>query len=231
MNKYCFVLSRSIPTISIKQFNAQLIASLPEKLQSISIVRFSLNLVDEYVQPAAPLLIQNQVPPIEAVVFIWSDKSQVDDVCSAVENYAKVLSVYHLQEYEPLHELKKERDGKGSRTSGFMQLAFLKVPNWLSYEQWRSIWQDEHTQVAIEIQSTFIYRQNPIIECISAEDIGFSAIVEEAFPENAMASQSKFYATKCDTELKQRQKTMWQSSQRFIDMNELTVIPTSEYCW
>ena len=119
----------------------------------------------------------------------------------------------------------------GMRTPGMLQLAFLKLPERLQYDEWLSIWQDSHTQVAIDMQSTLIYRQNVVQSCLSDNDLGYSAIVEEAFPLEAMTSQHAFYAVQSDAQLAARQSAMWNSSKRFIDLSDLDVLPTSEYCW
>jgi len=43
------------------------------------------------------------------------------------------------------------------------QVVLLRKPPRLSHEQWLEIWLGSHTQVAIDTQSTFGYRQNVIV--------------------------------------------------------------------
>ena len=168
-------------------------------------------------------------------MFAWFDgEVAVQAMQQVLREYAVILSGYLLRDYLPLTEPKELADQKknnGARTPGMMQLAFLKVPKRLEYDEWLSIWRGQHTQIAIDIQSTFIYRQNVVESCITATDFGYSAIVEEAFPAEAMTSQHAFYAADSDAMLFERQTAMWNSSKRFIDLPDLDVLPTSEYCW
>jgi hypothetical protein len=58
----------------------------------------------------------------------------------------------------------------------------------------------------------------------------FIAIIEECFPEEAMADSEVFYNAKGDEEMLQRNaKIMMDSCNQFIDFNKIEVIPTSRY--
>ena len=217
---------------SLFQLNQQLLNELPSKLKSLGCEHFSVNLFDETVNTAASLRIQNQQPSIDAVVFVWvGDRSLFSHVQSTLNAMATVLCAYSLSEYEPIPAPDELLADSGKRTLGMMQLAFLKVPSRLDYLKWLTTWREQHTQVAIDTQSTFIYRQNVVEECLTTNNLGYSAIVEEAFPLAAMNSQHAFYAASSDEQLADRQALMWQSSKRFIDLSDLDVLPTSEYRW
>jgi len=47
---------------------------------------------------------------------------------------------------------------------------------------WLARWQDDHTQVAIDTQSTFGYTQNAVVRALTEDSPPISAIVEELFP-------------------------------------------------
>ena len=119
----------------------------------------------------------------------------------------------------------------GERTEGFSQVALLRCPSFLSYEDWLSYWKTTHTGVAIETQSTFRYVQNRVV-ARPAEALPYDAIVEECFPTAAMTSAEAFYDAEGQAELfQQRLQAMMESCGKFIDFSEIEVVPTSEYCF
>ena len=136
--------------------------------------------------------------------------------------------VFAVSEKEPLSN-KKYLIKAGERAHGFCQVALLQKPNRLTREKWLSIWQGSHTQVAIETQSTYAYRQNLIEHCYGDNDWLLDAIVEENFPPEAMISDYAFYDAQDDIELGKRQEKMMTSCARFIDFDRIDVVPMSEY--
>lgn len=220
---------------SLEQLNSALLEHVSAQLRERACAHFTINVFDEKVEAAKAMHMQRQQPPINAVVFVWCDnESEFKTVEQVLNTHVTVLSGYALEEFSRIPatpQLQAQQTFNGARTPGMMQLAFLKVPERLEYDEWLSIWRNLHTQVAIDIQSTFIYRQNVIKQCVAGKDIGFTAIVEEAFPVEAMTSQRAFYDAQTDVELVERQTAMWKSSKRFIDLHDLDVLPTSEYCW
>jgi len=231
MKKTAYLLSRKDDQ-SIAQLNSLLLKQVAAELLMSACKHFTINLFDDAVADAAPLRLQRQQPSIDAVLFVWfEDDAALAAVELALAAHATILSAYLLLEHTPIPTPNGLPQSNGMRTPGILQLAFLKVPERLQYDEWLSIWQNSHTQVAIDIQSTFIYRQNVVQSCLSDNDLGYSAIVEEAFPLEAMTSQHAFYAVQSDTQLAARQSAMWNSSKRFIDLSDLDVLPTSEYRW
>ena len=76
-------------------------------------------------------------------------------------------------------------------------------PQRLSQQQWLEIWHGSHTQVAIDTQSTFGYRQNVVARPVTYAAPPFDAIIEENFPAAAMSSQQAFYGVDSDQALKE----------------------------
>ncbi len=100
----------------------------------------------------------------------------------------------------------------------------------LSRDEWLALWQRDHTQVAIDTQATFGYRQNLVVRPLSAGAPAIDAVVEENFPPEAMTSQAAFYDAGDDPELLQRRRAaMLESCRRFIDFDRLDCLPMSEY--
>jgi hypothetical protein len=118
----------------------------------------------------------------------------------------------------------------GDRSPGFSQVTFLQVPPRLDKAAWRRIWFEEHTPVAIDTQANFRYVQNVVVMPLAADCPPFDGIVEESFPTEALRDPAAFFGAHGDPdELKRRMKLMRQSSARFIDLDRLDVIATSEY--
>ena len=109
-------------------------------------------------------------------------------------------------------------------------VVFMSPPSTMETQQWLAVWKDSHTQVAIDTQSTFGYRQNLVVRLLSEDAVPCHAIVEENFPPEAMTSDHAFYATGGDEAVLQKNMTaMMESCSRFIDFQKIDVIPMSEY--
>ena len=117
----------------------------------------------------------------------------------------------------------------GIRTPGLAQIAFLRIPADLDEAEWRHRWQDLHTTVAIEAQSTFGYTQNRVLRPILGDE-RVDAIVEELFPIEAMTSLHAFYGSDGDdAELQRRLDRMMKSVTSFGADRDLDAVPTSRY--
>ena len=143
---------------------------------------------------------------------------------------AATYTGYLVTESEPLRNT-LHRPSSGMRTHGMCQVVFLQQPSRLSREQWLDIWQGSHTDIAIETQSTFGYRQNVIVRQIAGDERNVSAMIEENFPPEAMSSDYCFYGVDTDdkTGLAANMTAMMDSCTRFIDFDKIDVIPMSEY--
>jgi len=118
----------------------------------------------------------------------------------------------------------------GQRTAGWAQLAFLTLPDRLSHAEWRSLWPDSHTQVAIETQANFEYVQNLVVRALTEGAPPYAAIVEECFPEAALTDPFVFFDAVGDpAKFKANLDRMMESCDRFIDRGTIDVIPTGQY--
>lgn len=119
---------------------------------------------------------------------------------------------------------------RGERSYGFTQVSFLQLPAHLSYEQWRKIWFEQHTVVAIEAQATFRYVQNVVVQPLTGDAPSYRGIVEEAFSEPALVDVFAFYdAIGEKDKLRRNMRRMMESSQRFLDFDKIDVVAMSEY--
>lgn len=204
----------------------QELAQLMESYRSdILIGRYAIN--DEDVQEAQHLAMISSAHPKDATISIFvNDDFNIEAFVAMCENLADGVVVYEVLETEPLKEIPPL-----GRVRGMCQIALLKRPAHLTEEQWLTIWQGSHTQIAIDTQSTFSYRQNKVVRVLASGDYPlYDAIVEEQFPSEAMTNRAVFFNAKDDEEkYKANEKAMIDSCMRFVDFSAFECIQMSEY--
>lgn len=217
-------------TESPADFRGKLLGEVSEKLIGLGARKLRISVVDEDVAPADPLRIINSKPPMSGVISVWVDTANNrKPLEAAIEGAVARMAGYLVTESEPIVNTKYVVPD-GQRTPGMNQVALLRKPARLAREQWLEIWHGSHTQVAIDLQSTFGYRQNVVVRPLTYAAPPYDAIVEENFPEAAMTDPNAFYDSVGDeARTKERQKQMFQSCARFIDFDKIDAIPTSEY--
>ncbi|MFK8047648.1 MAG: hypothetical protein AB8B81_04345 [Halioglobus sp.] len=195
--------------------------------ENVRALRFSV--VDSAVSAAAGKRMENCQSLPDGMISMWLNNSgarraQEDVISRAINRFSRYLVV----EAEPI--VNTEHPAlPGERGHGFCQVVFLQRPDRLTEAEWLETWQGSHTQVAIDTQSTFSYRQNVIVRSLSQDDTVFHAMIEENFPPEAMTSDQAFYGVSDDDSLKKNLDAMVNSCSRFIDFDKIDVIPMSEY--
>ena len=189
-----------------------------------------IGVVDEDVAPAASLRMETTKPSITGLVSIWADTSiRRRPFEEVLQGAVARLVGYLVTESEPIVNTKHVA-ADGQRTPGMYQVVLLRKPPRLSHEQWLEIWLGSHTQVAIDTQSTFGYRQNVIVRPLTPAAPPCDAIIEEYFPAEAMTDPMVFYdAAGDEAKRKRHEKAMLDSVMRFIDFDKIDRIPMSEY--
>lgn len=190
-----------------------------------------LAVADSAVDPAASRRMESHAPLPAALLSLWVDFAGAADAWEPLlDPYVSRRAAYLVAEAEPLVSQSLHPSGAGERVNGMCQVVYLRKPAQLDREEWLTIWKGSHTQVAIDTQSTFGYRQNVVVRSLAENTLPFDAIVEEHFPAAAMDSEHAFYDTGGDEKLLQRRMNeMIQSCARFIDFEHIDVIPMSEY--
>jgi hypothetical protein len=215
---------------SERVFRQKLLEKVSPQLIDAGARKLRIGVVDEDVAPAAGLRMGNTKPAIAGLVSIWADTSiRRRPFEEAIQEAVARLDGYLVTESEPIVDTKHvAADGK--RTPGMYQVVVLRKPPRLSYEQWLEIWLGSHTQVAIDTQSTFGYRQNVIVRALTYAALPYDAIIEEYFPAEAMTDPMVFYnAVGDEAKRKRHEKAMFDSVARFIDFDKIDRIPMSEY--
>ena len=171
-------------------------------------------------------------PQMEAVVSVWVDtvmaavRAPIEAVLTGV---ASKVAGYLVTESTPLPNTTRVA-AAGGRTDGFANLAFLRRPERLTREAWLDAWQNGHSQLACDTQSTFGYTQNVVVRPLTADAPGFDGIVEELFPPEALTDLYAFFDAVGDDDKLQRNMTaMGESTDRFGASESIDVVPTSQY--
>lgn len=211
-------------------FRQGLLGPLASRIMDAGARRLRIAVADEGVAPAARLRLEATRPAATGLISIWADTAvRRRPFEEAIGSAVARMAGYLVTESEPIVNT-EHAVADGQRTPGMCQVAILRKPPRLRYEHWLEIWLGSHTQIAIETQSTFGYRQNVIVRPLTYAAPAYDAIVEEHFPAEAMTDQSVFYdAVGDEAKRKANRKSMNDSIARFIDFDKIDVLPMSEY--
>lgn len=194
-------------------------------LRKVGAFTLQVNLDDSEI-PDSALRLQAFAQPLSSVVSVWTEGSP-DAVVSVLRPYAATLAGWQVEERQPLVPPPVP---EGQRADTFAQVAFLRKPAELSYDDWRGHWQGPHTQIAIETQASFGYVQNRVTAKLSVDTPDVDAIVEELFVPEAMSDIHAFYGSNGDqAELDRRLTELMASVAKMGADRDLDVVPTSRY--
>jgi hypothetical protein len=230
MEKAVYILWRR-PEDSKEAFSARLRGDVADELLRLGVRGLQANVADDDVA-AAMLRMATLEPQMEAVVSVWLD-TVMDRVRRPVEDAlaraAARVEGYLVTESEPMRNT-THPPVPGSRTFGLANMAFIRRPSELPREQWLDAWQNHHTEVALDTQSTFGYVQNVVVRPLTADAPAVDGIVEELFPPEAMTDLHAFYdAIGDDDKLAKNMAAMMESIGRFGAGESVDVVPTSQY--
>lgn len=231
MEKLLYPLWKT-PAQTGDEFRDVLLGKLAPQLTVLEGVHgLRLCVADSAVKDAAGRRMEGCAPVPDAMLSLW-----VDFAGAAVrwepliDAHASKKAAYLVAEAEPLVNQAVHPSRPGERVYGMCHVVFLSAPEGMSRNDFLAAWKDSHTQVAIDTQSTFGYRQNLVVRRMSDTARPCHAVVEENFPPEAMTDDHAFYATGGDDAiLKKHMTAMIESCSRFIDFATLDVIPMSEY--
>jgi len=209
-------------------FNNRLLGPLRQKLAGMGADRLQFNVVDDTVAAGAPLRQENLRPGPAAVVMFWANSSHIRKPFEkALEEEAPRIAGYAVTESTVIPITETHADGQ--RTRGFSQVSMIQRPPRVTPEQYMDTWLSSHTRVGVETQSNFYYCQNIVNRVLTAGAPIFASIVEECFPTEAMSDPKAFYEARDQAEFDQRLDRMMTSCGRFIDMDKIDVLITSEF--
>jgi hypothetical protein len=168
-------------------------------------------------------------PPAVAFVSLWTPQYYGDQIAAAttlLSSLCAQAAAYLVTESVPLAPPHTE---PGARTPGFANVALLRKPANLDDATWLHRWHRDHTQVALDTQSTFGYVQNTVVRPLTADAPPISAIVEELFPIEAVSDLHAFFGAVDDADLGDRMGRMVASTTAFGANENVDTVPTSRY--
>ena len=199
----------------------------PLRLAGARGIRISVH--DEDVYAGVPQVVPDfpKDPPIRAMLSFWLDRADRRGPCEdALGRNAKGFAGYLVVESCPLvHTVEP-----GERTSGVNQVTCITRRQGLDYDTFLKIWQQEHCEVAIELQSTRGYVRNEIVRALTESAPPFDAVVEEIFPLEALTDQRVLYNyAESEEVLAEGVARMVGSAERFLDFETMEMHFMSEY--
>lgn len=200
---------------------------LGEALARSAAVEAVLNIGDPRVADAM-LRLTTFDAPVEAVVTLTlAAETAVSAAVAVLTDRSTRVAGWQVDVVTPLPP---RPTAVGDRAEGLANLAFLRRPADLPYEQWLECWRGKHTRVAIDTQATFGYIQNRIVEPVTPDAPQIAAVVEEHFPIEALHDMHAFYGSGGDdAELARRVGLMMESIATFGADRDIDVVPTSRY--
>jgi hypothetical protein len=213
-------------------FNAGLLADLPAALTAADAQNLRINVTDAHVAAGAALCQSRGELQHDATVQFWLPSANASlraAIDAALARHSARFAAWVVAESTVIANTAHPACG-GTRTEGWAQLAFLTRPQAMDRAQWLEQWQDRHTAVAIETQSTFEYVQNTVVRALTPSAPPYAAIVEECFPAAALTDPLQFFAAPGDpARFRANLARMMESCDRFIERGSIDVIPTSQY--
>jgi hypothetical protein len=229
MEKLVYVLWKP-PSLSDRDFVAALLGDVAHRLLGVGARGLQMNVVDDFVAPAAHVRMTRFDPPIAGTVALWLDAA-VDR--QPYERALQTVSARHagylVDESVPIVNT-EHRAPLGVRTPGINMVACIERPARLTQAAWIAHWHGHHAKVAIETQSTFSYVRNVVIRPVTADAPPWAGIVEEGFPADAVTNPMLFYRGEGSEETMRRNMArMMESVQAFLDVDRVESHPMSEY--
>lgn len=196
------------------------------RLRDAGATRLQLN-VDDAAIPDSALRLQVFDQPLACVVSVWC--RDVTPVLDVLRPLAGRLGAWQVEERVPLAPPDQP---DGERADALAQVAFLRRPADLPYDDWLAHWHGPHTRIAMETQATFGYVQNRVLAALTDDTPVIDAVVEELFPRAALDDIHEFYGSGgSQAELDRRITRLLESCAVMGADRDLDVVPTSRHTW
>jgi len=198
------------------------------ELLALGVPGLAVNVKDGAVRDSL-MLLTTLDPPVVAVVSVWTQQyygAQMTAVLNRLRAECSELAAYLVTESVPMAG---PAGAVGERTTGLANVALLRRPDGMDEREWFRRWHLDHTQVAIDTQSTFGYTQNAVVRALTPDAPQLGAIVEELFPIEATKSLHAFFGAADDADLADRAGKMTASTAAFGANVNVDTVPTSRY--
>lgn len=199
-----------------------------EQLLGLGVPGLTVNVRDAAVRDAL-MTLTTLDPPVRGFVSLWTQQYYGDQVAAALTllgRHAEHVAAYLVTESAPMPP---PPTPPGERAPALANVALLRRPADMDEATWLTRWHRDHTQVAIDTQSTFGYVQNYVVRALTPEAPTVNAIVEELFPVEAVGSLHAFFGAADDDDLRHRMEQMVASTAAFGANVDIDAVPTSRY--
>ncbi|GJM37895.1 MAG: hypothetical protein DHS20C19_12620 [Acidimicrobiales bacterium] len=212
-----------------KQEHADALLGSAARLADLGARKLTICVEDDHVDGDA-LRMNPAPPPKSAMVSYWVECSEDRGPIEAVlDGAAADLASFLVVESRPIVNTEHVAT-PGERTPGMVQVTGIVRKAGLDHDEFLRIWQEEQRPCAIETQSTFQYVRNEIVRQLSGPAQPWAAIVEEAFPIEAMNDPYVFFDAVGDDERFQANiGRMVDTVAKMLEMDQTDVTITSEY--
>ena len=204
--------------------------SVAEHLLGLDVPGLTVNVRDAAVRNAL-MTLTTLDPPVQAFVTLWTQQYYGDQVAAALDllaSNAEHVAAYLVTESAPMPP---PPTPPGERAPALANMALLRRPADMDEATWLTRWHGNHTQVAIDTQSTFGYVQNYVVRALTTDAPAVNAIVEELFPVQAVDSLHAFFGAADDDDLRHRMEQMVASTAAFGANVDVDAVPTSRYVY
>ena len=202
--------------------------AVADDLLALGVPGLAVNVKDAPVRDSL-MVLSTLTPPVVATVTVWTQQYYGDQMTATLDRLraeCDALAAYLVTESVPMAG---PAVTPGERTVGLANIALLRRPDTLEESEWLRRWHLQHTQVAIDTQSTFGYTQNTVVRALTPDAPHIDAIVEELFPIEAVSSLHAFFGAADDDDLTDRMTKMVASTGAFGASENVDTIPTSRY--
>lgn len=220
------------PTADPGELLRSVAAAVGGPLGALGVEEFLVNMRDEQVVGA---LIDVRTTPLPVLAAVRARVPVASaTACSGVLDALRGLgpvSAWSVTASEPLPVEEPADSPFGvRRCEGMANLAFLRRPDRMDRQTWLRTWLEEHTQVAIDTQSTTGYTQHVVVRALTDDAPVIDGIVEEIFPPEAARDLGVFFDSRgSDERMAANVSAMTASTARFLDEGTVDAIPTGRY--
>lgn len=225
MQKFIFVLFQKSRLENLYPFSTNTLSIAKDLISDLKVGRFQINDISGAIEKGSHhRQVNHSFQPI-GVLTLWFESFNNIELKNLITNLQKVFDdVWYFAVDEKVVLNNKAIDGENS----FTQYALISKHANISKITFFDHWQNIHTEIAINTQSTFSYIQNTITQDFSQDHAPFLAIVEESFPIAALEDPAIFYNADSQEVLEKNIARMMESCQKFLNFEEIIVFPTKQ---
>ncbi len=178
MNKYIYMI-HNCGSDSYEVFKKTIFNFLVSELVKLKPERLKVNMSVE--KPPRLTVLPLERTPMAMVSLTGNLERRLDDIHGMMIQTGGDVSSYRVTE-SPYVTAAKEWEN-GTATPGLMLLTLFQSRKGLPYEEFKRIWFEEHSPLAVTIHPLFNYVRNVVEENLSEQAFPFNGIVEEHFRE------------------------------------------------